>query len=174
MIAKTVLCASVLLLFPGPEGETQAAPKNSPQPRQQVAEKSNPQARLLARLLARLALTLRARHLDLLPIEENIVKYTNAQRAKYGLAALEIDHDLMDSARQHASWMASNRRLVHTSRPVAENIAMGQPHSLSVVRDWMNSSGHRANILNRGYRRIGVAAYRTPGGTIYWCQQFRR
>jgi len=174
MIAKTVLCAGVLLLFPGTQGETQAAPAGSPQPKQQVADKNNPQARLLARLLARFALGLRARHLNLLPIEENIVKYTNAQRAKYGLAALEIDHDLMDSARQHAAWMASSRSLVHTSRPVAENIAMGQPHSQSAVSDWMSSSGHRANILNRGYRQIGVAAYRTPGGTIYWCQQFRR
>ena len=36
----------------------------------------------------------------------------------------------------------------------------------------MNSPGHRANILNPGYRRIGVAAYRTPEGTVYWCQQF--
>ena len=174
MIAKTVLCASVLLLFPGLQDKTQAAPADSPPPKQQVAEKGNPQARLLARLLARLALTLRARHLDLLPIEENIVKYTNAQRAKYGLAALEIDHDLMDSARQHAAWMASNRRLVHTSRPVAENIAMGQPHSSQAVRSWMNSSGHRANILNRTHGRIGVAAYRHQNGTIFWCQQFRR
>jgi uncharacterized protein YkwD len=38
----------------------------------------------------------------------------------------------------------------------------------------MNSSGHRANILNPGHGRIGVAAYRTVAGTIFWCQQFRR
>jgi uncharacterized protein YkwD len=57
---------------------------------------------------------------------------------------------------------------------VAENIAMGQPHSSDVVRSWMNSSGHRANILNGGHLRIGVAAYRTDNGTIFWCQQFRR
>jgi uncharacterized protein YkwD len=174
MIAKAVLCASVLVLFPAPEAKTQAVPQNPSQAKQQVEQKSNPEGRLVGRLLARLASKLRARQLGLLPIEENIVMYTNAQRVKYGLTALEIDRDLMESARQHASWMARNRSLVHTRRPVAENIAMGQPHSLSVVRDWMNSSGHRANILNRGYRRIGVAAYRTPGGTIYWCQQFRR
>ncbi len=45
--------------------------------------------------------------------------------------------------------------------------------SWAVVVAWMNSSGHRANILNPRNRRIGIAAYRTPGGTIYWCQQFR-
>ena len=70
--------------------------------------------------------------------------------------------------------MTRNRSMVHTRRAVAENIAMGQPHSSDVVRAWMNSSGHRANILSAGHRRIGVAAFRTEGGTIYWCQQFRR
>ncbi|MBN1591087.1 MAG: CAP domain-containing protein [Pirellulales bacterium] len=111
---------------------------------------------------------------ELLQIEKNIVTYTNEQRKRYGLAPLEIDQELVASARDHAIWMTRNRTLQHTRRPVAENIAMGYPSSQSVVRGWMNSSGHRANILNRGYRRIGVAAYRTASGTIYWCQQFRR
>ena len=114
------------------------------------------------------------KEVDLLPIEVNLITYTNAERTRYGLGKLEIDEDLMKSARRHASWMASSRNLAHTSQPVAENIAMGQPHSRQAVRAWMNSSGHRANILNRAYGRIGVAAYRTPAGTIYWCQQFRR
>ena len=70
--------------------------------------------------------------------------------------------------------MTRNHAMVHTSRPVAENIAMGQPHSSDVVQSWMNSSGHRANILNPGHRRIGVAAYRTASGVIFWCQQFRQ
>jgi uncharacterized protein YkwD len=111
---------------------------------------------------------------ELLAIEQNIVERTNAERARYGLAALEVDKNLMESARQHAQWMARTRNMVHTSRPVAENIAMGQPDSTSAVRSWMNSSGHRANILNRSHGRIGVAAYRTQSGTIFWCQQFRR
>jgi uncharacterized protein YkwD len=64
--------------------------------------------------------------------------------------------------------------MVHTSAAVAENIAMGQRNSAEVLNAWMNSSGHRANILNPGHTRIGVAAYTTPGGTIYWCQQFLR
>jgi uncharacterized protein YkwD len=49
---------------------------------------------------------------------------------------------------------------------------MGQPHSSDAVRAWMNSSGHRANILNSGHSRIGVAAFRTASGIIFWCQQF--
>ena len=111
---------------------------------------------------------------ELIPIEQHVVDYTNAERARYGRQPLQVDPQLMKSARGHAAWMTNRRRMVHTSRPVAENIAMGQPDSRSVVAAWMNSSGHRANILNSGHRRIGVAAYRTPGGTIYWCQQFLR
>ena len=107
-------------------------------------------------------------------IEMNIIKLTNEQRVRNGRKPLEIDPDLMESARRHAAWMARNRSMVHTRQAVAENIAMGQRDSQAALRAWMNSSGHRANILNGGNRRIGAAAYRTAGGTIYWCQQFRR
>ncbi len=125
-------------------------------------------------MLLSLAPDAEQQELDLLQIEQNIVDYTNAERAKYGRPTLKVDTKLMKSARRHTAWMTNNRNMVHTGSPVAENIAMGQPNSVAVVRAWMNSSGHRANILNSGYRRIGVAAYRTPGGTIYWCQQFLR
>jgi uncharacterized protein YkwD len=110
--------------------------------------------------------------LELLAIEKSIVDYTNAERVRFGLPALAVDANLMATARQHCTWMTTYRQLVHTNIGVAENIAMGQPTSQDVVRCWMNSSGHRANILNGGHRRIGVAAYRTPEGTIFWCQQF--
>ena len=50
---------------------------------------------------------------------------------------------------------------------------MGYATTGAAIGGWMGSSGHRANILNRSYRRIGVAAYQSNGGTIYWCQQFR-
>jgi len=109
----------------------------------------------------------------LIAIEENIVLYTNRERARYGLSPLEVDAELVRSTRSHCAWMTRNRRLQHTRQAVAENIAMGQRSSREVVGDWMNSSGHRANILNRSHRRIGVAAYRTESGTIFWCQQFR-
>jgi len=112
--------------------------------------------------------------IKLIAIERNIVLHTNAERKRHGLPALEVDGDLVASARKHCSWMAWHRSLQHTRRAVAENIAMGQRSSKEAVRDWMSSSGHRANILNRGHRRIGVAAYRTESGTIFWCQQFLR
>jgi uncharacterized protein YkwD len=109
---------------------------------------------------------------DLHPVEQNIVHYTNLQRQKHGLPALTIDSRLMSSARQHCSWMARSGSLIHTTAAVAENIALGQNNSLQAVRDWMNSPGHRANILNGGYKRIGAAAYTGSGGRVFWCVQF--
>jgi uncharacterized protein YkwD len=110
--------------------------------------------------------------LQLIAIEQEIIDNTNRERQRYGLAPLTADAGLVRSARRHAAWMTNNRTLRHTSAPVAENIAMGQRDSYEAVRDWMSSPGHRANILNGRYRRMGAAAYRTPDGTIYWCQQF--
>jgi uncharacterized protein YkwD len=112
--------------------------------------------------------------LELHSIESQVIEHTNKQRARYGLRPLRVDFGLINSARRHTAWMTRNRTLQHTSAGVAENIAMGQRSPTEVLNSWMNSSGHRANILNASYTRIGVAAYRTPQGTTYWCQQFLR
>ena len=167
MITKMTLCMAVLLLTPAPEDNQK--PEEAQRP--EAVEKSQDGAKSKDTKDTKTGDT---KNGDLLQIEANIVSYTNAQRERYGLKPLKVDPDLMKTARQHCKWMTRNRRMVHTSRPVAENIAMGQRDSQMVVRAWMNSKGHRRNILNRGHQRIGVAAYRTPGGTIYWCQQFRR
>ena len=107
------------------------------------------------------------------PIEEQLIEYTNKQRERQGLPPLVMDESLVKSARKHAWWMVRANTLQHTSAPVAENIAMGQRTASQVVRDWMNSPGHRANMLGN-YTRIGAAAYQTKGGTCYWCLQFLR
>jgi uncharacterized protein YkwD len=106
------------------------------------------------------------------PVEQQVIDQTNAERARYGLPPLMADQQLIQSARAHGTWMARSRRMQHTSRPVAENIAMGQNSASEAVRSWMSSSGHRANILSRGHRRIGVSAYTSSNGTVYWTQQF--
>ncbi len=113
-----------------------------------------------------------AASLKILGVEQNIVAKTNAQRIRNGKSPLKLDESLMRSARQHCTWMARNRSLQHTRAAVAENIAMGQSSSSEAVQDWMNSPGHRANMLSGQYTRIGVAAYRARDGQIYWCQQF--
>ncbi len=107
-------------------------------------------------------------------VEAAIIRQTNATRAKYGRPPLVVDQNLLKSARRHARWMTYHRTMRHTSPPVAENVAMGQRSTSQVMQVWMNSSGHRANILNRNYGRIGVAAYRSPDGKTFWCQQFLR
>lgn len=106
------------------------------------------------------------------PVEEQIIQFTNAERARYGLPELSMDQNLMNTARQHATWMTVNQSMVHTRLPVAENIAMGQPSAQDALNSWMRSSGHRANILNPGHRRIGVAAFQAVNGVVFWCQQF--
>ena len=105
-------------------------------------------------------------------IETELIAATNQARMNHGLAPLTVDHALMRSARRHTIWMTRSRRLQHTSAPVAENIAMGQRSARGAIGSWLSSPGHRANMLSGRYRRLGVAAYRTPEGTIYWCQQF--
>jgi len=151
MFATLTLCATALLLNPEPETESKTPA---------VAVKTETNAK-------------KTIESDLLAIERNIVKLTNAERTRRGLPALQLDASLMKTSRAHASWMASKRRMVHSRMNLGENIAMGQPTSTAALHSWMNSSGHRANILNRKYKKIGAAAYRTPSGTIYWCQQFK-
>jgi len=191
MIVKLTVCAGLLLAAPetNPQEEgsspqaTQpaeapatepAAPQTPPSaPETAVAEPTNLE-KPDAETAEPTAAAAESSDDDLLEIEKNIIAYTNAERARYGLPALQPDKRLMSTARRHCAWMASRRNMVHGRYGVAENIAMGQPHSQQVVRSWMNSSGHRANILNRGHHKIGVAAYRAASGVIFWCQQFRR
>jgi uncharacterized protein YkwD len=168
MIAQWTLCAAMFLLGAEAQDEKQAqetpAVSEAAQATPPAKDKDDKNTKSRKTKLVPFELT---------EVEESIIKHTNAQRAKFGLVSLEIDRDLMQSARQHAKWMAQNNSMVHTSRPVAENIAMGQSNSTSVLQAWMNSSGHRANILNHGHRKIGVAFFRTANGTPFWCQQFR-
>jgi len=105
-------------------------------------------------------------------VESAVIARTNAARARSGLPPLAADGQLMNGARNHARWMARNRNLSHGSG-VTENIGMGQTSASEAVSNWMQSSGHRANILGGGHTRIGVAMVHSADGTAYWCQQFR-
>lgn len=192
MIVRVSLCTSVLFLMCsltfGDEAASKAKSKAVAKPAlskpaaSKAAQKAVPKAAKKTPSLKKAkpvsqpktAKKVTPKKLELLAIEKNIAAYTNQRRAQHGLQPLQIDENLVKSARNHAIWMARSRRLQHTSQPVAENIAMGYSSSQGVVQGWMNSSGHRANILNGGYRRIGTAAYETADGTIYWCQQFLR
>jgi len=118
-----------------------------------------------------------------------VVDLTNAERAKAGCPPLAVDPRLTVAAQAHSSDMASADYFSHDSRDgrtpfqrvasagyafsvAAENIAAGQRTPRDVTTGWMNSPGHRANILNCSLVHIGVG-YATGGayGT-YWTQDF--
>ncbi|MGE8204223.1 CAP domain-containing protein [Heyndrickxia sp. NPDC080065] len=118
--------------------------------------------------------------------EKQVVDLTNKERAKNGLPALSIDTELSKVARIKSNDMATNKYFDHNSptygspfdmmkkfgisyRSAGENIAMGQRSPEEVVNGWMNSPGHRANILNKSYTNIGVG-YVANGN--YWTQEF--
>lgn len=115
-----------------------------------------------------------------------VVRLTNSARSKNGYAALVEDGALSEAAAVRAREIA--RSFSHT-RPsgasfssalsesgvsylrAGENIASGQKSASEVVNAWMNSPGHRANILNSSYSRIGSASVNIDG-THYWVQLF--
>ncbi|MBJ8027894.1 CAP domain-containing protein [Bacillus cereus group sp. N21] len=118
--------------------------------------------------------------------EQRVVELTNAERAKQGLPALKVDAELSKVARAKSEDMQKNNYFDHNSptygspfdmmkkfgisyKSAGENIAQGQRTPEEVVQAWMNSEGHRANILNSGYTHIGVG-YVESGN--YWTQQF--
>lgn len=107
---------------------------------------------------------------ELHPLQVRIVERVNVERRRRGMRPLVIDRRLMRSASRHARWMARSRNLQHTQEGVAENIAMGQENSAQAVESWMNSPGHRANILG-GYSKVGAAAFESADGAVYWCLQ---
>lgn len=119
-------------------------------------------------------------------LERKVVELVNAERAAYGLPALELNVQLCDGARMKSQDMASNGYFSHESptygspfdmmrslgisyRTAGENIAMGYSTAEAVVNGWMNSEGHRANILSTNYTQIGVG-YVASGN--YWTQWF--
>lgn len=109
---------------------------------------------------------------DLTETEKTMLDNVNKSRVAHGLPELEVCPELQEGTRKHACWMATYRVMRHAPGWM-ENIAMGQPTCSSVHTTWMNSSGHRAAILRRGVQKVGVSAYVTPGGTIYWCMRVR-
>ena len=118
--------------------------------------------------------------------ESEVIRLVNQHRTQNGLSPLTANWELSRVARHKSQDMADNRYFSHTSptygtpfqmirafglsfRTAGENIAYGQKTPQAVVNTWMNSSGHRANILNSSYTQIGVG-YVSSGN--YWTQMF--
>lgn len=118
---------------------------------------------------------------------EQVVNLVNIERAKEGLAPLTMDTKISAAAQVRAkeceqsfSHTRPDGRNFATAlkeqnlsyRRAGENIAWGQRSPEEVVKAWMNSAGHRANIMNTGFTKIGVGYYQNTRGTNYWCQLF--
>lgn len=118
--------------------------------------------------------------------ETQVVRLVNQIRQENGLQPLTANWELSRVARYKSQDMKDNRYFSHTSptygspfqmikafgisyRTAGENIAKGYATPQAVVNGWMNSSGHRANILNGSYKQIGVGY--VAGGN-YWTQMF--
>ena len=113
-----------------------------------------------------------------------VLDIVNQERAAEGLASLTMDADLLEAAMQRAAetaiyWDHTRPNgtscftvLNKTMSMMGENIAAGQGTPTSVMNSWMNSSGHRANILESSYKSIGIGCFRTSDGTLRWVQLF--
>ena len=118
--------------------------------------------------------------------ETEVIRLVNVQRAQNGLAPLAENWELSRVARWKSQDMSSNGYFSHNSptygtpfqmmrsfgltyRSAGENIAYGQRTPAAVVNAWMNSSGHRANILSKSYTQIGVGYCAERN---YWTQMF--
>ena len=118
---------------------------------------------------------------------QKVVELTNQERIQEGLEPLSISKAAEAAAAVRAEEIVSS--FSHTRpngsnfstalkeqgtsyRTSGENIAWGQKTPEEVVTGWMNSSGHRANILNSKFTSIGVGVYRSSSGRLYWVQLF--
>lgn len=119
----------------------------------------------------------------------DVVDRTNRERARAGLPPLAVDSLLVTAAQAHSADMVARDFYSHTapdgSRPwdrataagsacrtIGENIACGQRSAAEVVEGWMNSPGHRANILEPGFTHIGVGFAGGGRAGTYWTQLF--
>jgi uncharacterized protein YkwD len=116
--------------------------------------------------------------------EHAALRATNSARVRHGLGALEADECLQRFAVQQAKAMARQESMYHQDLGpiaqecavdvVAENVAYGYTRGRELVRGWMSSPGHRANILNGDFRVVALAARQSNGGRWYAAEVFGR
>ena len=117
--------------------------------------------------------------------ENEVIRLVNNERAKAGVAPLEMDLSLMQSCNIRAEELTIKfdhvrpngascfSVIAFESKASGENIAKGQTDASSVMATWMNSKGHRDNILSPNFTHIGVG-YLLQNNTAYWVQLFAK
>lgn len=120
-------------------------------------------------------------------LEMQVLELVNKYRAENGLGKVEFDVSVKKAADKRAQEIQSV--FSHTRpdgrdcfsvlseygisyRGAGENIAMGQSSAHEVMNDWMNSDGHRKNILNPNFTKLGVGLHKGSDGRLYWSQLF--
>ena len=126
---------------------------------------------------------------DFSSYQQQVLDLVNAERTKRGISALTLDSNLSSVATKKSQDMVNKNYFDHTSptygspfdmmkqfgisyRTAGENIAKGQKTPQEVVTAWMNSEGHRKNILNPNFTNLGVGIAKDSKGTTYWTQMF--
>jgi uncharacterized protein YkwD len=105
-------------------------------------------------------------------VTSTVLERTNAERARAGLAPLRESTQLQRAAQLHSEQMGAAAR--YPWQAYGENIAMGQSGGAEVVSAWMQSAGHRANILNPKFTELGVGVALDHAGRPYYAQVFGR
>lgn len=125
---------------------------------------------------------------DASSIQSEVLRLVNIERSKEGLSSLKLSNELSSVATKKSQDMADNNYFSHTSptygspfdmmkqfginyTSAGENIAQGYNSAEAVMNGWMNSPGHKANILSSNFGTLGVG-YVNKGGTTYWTQMF--
>ncbi|MDD3693556.1 MAG: SafA/ExsA family spore coat assembly protein [Oscillospiraceae bacterium] len=124
-------------------------------------------------------------------LENEVIRLINIERTSRGIPALATNWELSRVARYKSQDMINRNYFAHNSptygspfnmmenfglrfSSAGENIAYGQRTPREVVNAWMNSPGHRANILSQSFSHTGVGAAKKANGTLYWTQMFMR
>lgn len=123
------------------------------------------------------------------PMVQQVFNLVNQERAKVGAMPLVLSDAINKCAQFRSQDMATRNYFSHTDpdghdpfywlkqygisyTTAGENIAMGQTSAESVMSSWMNSSGHKANILKTSYGKIGIGVAKNSAGRLYWTQLF--
>ena len=116
---------------------------------------------------------------------EACMAQVNNERSARGIPLVGYNARVATAAQKHSAYQASINKMTHTGagnstggqritaegyawRTWGENVAYGYGDCAAVMKGWMNSSGHRKNILNSAFTRIGVGVARAANGTLYW------
>lgn len=158
---------------------TTSVPETSPQPTTKPEQETTKQSTTKPEQETTVGTTL--------SYAEQVVNLVNKERVKAGLNPLTLDKNIEAAALIRAketeisfshtrpngsSFSTVLRENGISFRGAGENIAWGQRSPEEVMNGWMNSSGHRANILNAKFTKIGVGYYRSASGRNYWTQLF--